>query len=110
LLVATPLNSSISMATVAATRKVIVTVVADLALAAYHSPPSEAWPPWKKPWPRTHVLPAESVTWLIWWDFPAYRPATRTRRSPAGVGAARLAIGSVDFTGPEAPTAWNRAG
>ena len=41
LLVATPLNSSICRATVAATRKVTVTVVADLALAAYQSSPSE---------------------------------------------------------------------
>ncbi len=93
------------MATVVATRKVIVTVVADLALAAYQSSPSEEWPPWKKPWPRTHVLPAESVTWLIWLDFPAYRLATRTRRLPAVVGAAKLALGAVELTAPLAPTA-----
>ena len=41
LLVAKPLNSSISMATVAGRRKVTVTMVAGLALAAYHSSPSE---------------------------------------------------------------------
>src|SRR2546428_7431801 len=68
--VATPENSSTSIATTVAVVTLTVTLVTLLALAAYQSSPSEKWPAAQYAPILVQVLPAGSVTLGIWFVAP----------------------------------------
>src|SRR5665213_2854439 len=103
LVVATPANSCTETAMEAAEAVCTVTVVAAWALAEYQSAPSELWPEANLSISFVQVLPAESVTEVMWLEAPTYSLADRTSRFPVVVAAGNVAVREVAVPDSQLP-------
>ena len=107
---ATPANSWTSKLTKAADELWTVTVTVGEALAAYHISPFELWPDTLYEPISVHLLPAVSVTDVMWLVAPLYSLAERTNRSPPVVAVGKDPDRAVEAAASVPPAVWTRCG